>query len=73
MIINFYLKEDSDIDQDEISVTVIRKKAKRSQSVNAKKLDNLTAVEQQNIKNIISTLEKYAGISQGAKELTYGL
>ena len=73
MTITFYLKEESEIEEESVSITIVRKGKKRSQSVNAKKLDDLTAIEQQTMRSIVSIIEKYRGEDQGAKELTYGL
>lgn len=70
MTVTFYLKEDNEIEEDSVSITIVRKNKSRSQSVNAKKLDDLTTTEQQTIKSLISIIEKYRG---EGKELTYGL
>jgi hypothetical protein len=74
MTITFYLKEESEIEEESASITIVRKgkDKKRSQSINAKKLDDLTATEQQTMRSVFSIVEKYRG-DQGAKELTYGL
>jgi hypothetical protein len=74
MTITFYLKEESEIEEESASITIVRKgkDKKRSQSINAKKLDDLTATEQQTMRAVFSIIEKYRG-DQGAKELTYGL
>jgi hypothetical protein len=58
MTISFYVKEKNDIEEESMSIALVRKN-KNSQSVNVKKLDNLTAVEQQTIKSVISIMEKY--------------
>jgi hypothetical protein len=74
MKINFYLKEEDSLeDEDYVTITIVRKGKERHQSANAKKLDDLTAIEQQNIKLLIATIEKYSSGTEGAKELTYSL
>jgi hypothetical protein len=73
MIINFYLKEESSIKEDYVTISVVRKSEDRIQSTNAKGISDLTAIEQQNIKHIIATLEKYSSEDTGASQLTYGL
>jgi len=66
MKVSFYLKEVEDIPEDSITITIVRKNNK-SQSVNSKKLDDLTAVEQQTIKQIISVVEKYGNEESAIK------
>ena len=61
MTITFYLKEENEIEEESVSITIVRKGKKRSQSVNAKKLDDLTAIEQQTMRSIVSIIEKYRG------------
>ena len=62
------MKEDG-----EITISIIRKGGgERSQSVNAKKLDDLSATEQQTIKSLESIVDKYR-IETGSTELKYGL
>lgn len=73
MKINFYLKEEDSLDEDYVTITIVRKGKERHQSANAKKLDDLTAIEQQNVKLMIATIEKYSSEIEGATELTYGL
>lgn len=73
MITNFYLKEDDSIKEDYITISVVRKSDKRTQFTNAKDITDLTAIEQQNIKHIIATLEKYSSEEQGAAQLKYSL
>lgn len=73
MKINFYLKEEENLDEDYVTITIVRKGKERHQSANAKKLEDLTAIEQQNIKLTIATIEKYSSEIEGATELTYGL
>lgn len=74
MLVTLHLKEDIDIDEDSVTITVIKNsKNHRAQSVNVKKLDDLTAVEQQNIKMILATIEKYRTDESGAKDIRYSL
>lgn len=73
MIVNLYIKEDVDIEEESVAITIIRKSKDRAQSVNVKKLDDLTAIEQQTMRSLIAMMEKYRGEDQGAKELKYGL
>jgi hypothetical protein len=73
MIINFYLKEDNSIKEDYVTISVVRNGENRIQSTNAKDITDLTDIEQQNIKHLIATLEKYSIEEQGAVQLTYGL
>lgn len=73
MITNFYLKEDEAIKDDYITISVVRKSDKRSQSTNAKHITDLTEIEQKNIKDLIATLEKYVTPEQGATEIKYSL
>jgi hypothetical protein len=73
MIINFYLKEDNSIKEDYVTISVVRNGENRIQSTNAKDITDLTDIEQQNIKHLIATLEKYSIEGQGAIQLTYGL
>lgn len=78
MIINFFLKEvaeeNPDDRQDEITITLIKRGRKgRSQSVNTKHLDDLTAVEQQTIRAAMAIVEKYRAKSEGAEDMKYGL
>ena len=72
--INFHLKEDPDMKEDgEITISIIRKgSGERSQSVNAKKIDDLSATEQQTIKSLESIVDKYR-IETGSTELKYSL
>ena len=73
-IVNFYLKEIVDDEKsDEITITIIRKGKTRSQSVNSKKLDSLTATEQQTIKAAIAIVDKYRASNEGAQDMKYGL
>ena len=72
MTVTFYLKEREDIEES-VTITVIRKKKDRLQSVNVKKLDDLTAIEQQTMRAVVAIVEKYRGEDQGAKDLRYGL
>ena len=71
MTISFYVKEKNDIEEDSMSIALVRKN-KNSQSVNVKKLDNLTAVEQQRIKSVIAIMEKYRK-EDDSVDLKYGL
>lgn len=71
--VNFHLKEDVGIEEEEITISIISKSKERSQSVSAKRLDDLTAVEQQTIKSLKSIIEKYRGEPAGTIELKYGL
>jgi hypothetical protein len=73
MTVTFYLKEDSGIEDDSLTITIVRKNKKRSQSVNVKKLDGLTAVEQQTMRAIMAIAEKYRGEDQGSVDLKYSL
>lgn len=78
MIVNFYLKEvvsenDDSLGEDEIAITVIRKGKNRSQSVNTKRLSDLTAVEQQTIRAAMAIVEKYRAQNEGAQDMKYGL
>lgn len=73
MTINFYVKEVGEIEEESVTITVVRKNKKRAQSVNVKKLDDLTAIEQQTMRSVLAIIEKYRGEDQGAKELNYGL
>lgn len=73
MKINFYLKEEESLEEDYVTITIVRKGNERHQSANAKNLDDLTAIEQQNIKLTIATIEKYSSEIEGATELTYSL
>lgn len=73
--VNFHLKEDPDMKEDgEITISIIRKggSGERSQSVNAKRLDELSAIEQQTIKSLESIVDKYR-IETGSTELKYSL
>lgn len=70
MIINFYIKEDNNVGDDSMTITVIRnKKADRTQIINSKKLDDFTAIEQQNFRMVIATIEKYGTEDYGATEM----
>jgi hypothetical protein len=73
MTVTFYLKEREDIEEESVTITIIRKKKDRLQSVNVKRLDDLTAVEQQTMRSVVAIVEKYRGEDQGAKDLRYGL
>lgn len=73
MTVTFYLKEREDIEEESVTITIIRKKKGRLQSVNVKRLDDLTAVEQQTMRSVVAIVEKYRGEDQGAKDLRYGL
>jgi tRNA G18 (ribose-2'-O)-methylase SpoU len=73
MTVTFYLKEREDIAEESVTITIIRKKKDRLQSVNVKKLDDLTAIEQQTMRAVVAIVEKYRGEDQGAKDLRYGL
>lgn len=74
MLVTLHLKEDMNIEEDSITITVIKKsKDHRAQSVNAKKLDDLTAVEQQAMKALIATVEKYRTDESGATDIKYSL
>ena len=72
MIVNLYIKEDVDIDEESVAITIIRKSKYRAQSVNVKRLDDLTTVEQQTMRSVIAMMEKYRG-EQGSVNLKYGL
>ena len=73
MKISFYIKEEDNLEEDYIAISIVRKSTERHQATNIKKLDDLTAVEQQNIKNIIITAEKYNTESEGAIDIKYNL
>jgi len=73
MTVTFYLKEHGDIEDESVTITILRKKKNRTQSVNVKKLDDLTAVEQQTMRAVLAIVEKYRGEDQGAKDLKYSL
>ena len=77
--VNFYMKEvvvadDSEEQKDEITITVIKRGGNnRSQLVNSKMLDDLTATEQQTIKAAVAIVEKYRALSEGAQDMKYSL
>lgn len=74
MKVNFYLKENDDsIDEDYITISLVRNSKNRHQVTNAKLLKDLSAIEQQNIKNVISLIEKYSQDMEGAKDIVYNL
>ncbi len=73
MLINFYLKEDDSIKTDYVTISIVRKGKSRTQSTNAKDITDLTAIEQQQIRSLVATLEKYSSEDTGASQLTYGL
>jgi hypothetical protein len=73
MKISFYIKEEDNLEEDYLAISIVRKSKERHQSTNVKKLDDLTAVEQQMIKNIIITAEKYNTESEGAIDIKYNL
>jgi precorrin-3B methylase len=72
MTVTFYLKENTEIEES-LTVTIVRKNKSRSQSVNVKKLDDLTATEQQTMRALIAIVEKYRAPSEGAQDMKYGL
>ena len=71
--VNFHLKEDPDVEEEEITISIIKRSKDRSQSVNAKRLDDLSATEQQTIKSLESIIEKYRAETSGSIELKYSL
>jgi len=73
MIINFHLRECDDSQENEITITMVKKSGERHQVTNTKKLDDLTAIEQDAIKNVILALEKYSCEQEGGTDLVYSL
>lgn len=71
MIINFYVKEDNNVGDESMTITIIRSKKHqhRTQIVNSKKLDDFTAIEQQTIKMLMATIEKYSVQQEGATQM----
>lgn len=73
MIINFFLKEDTAIDES-VSITVMRmNKRGRNQVMNAIDLDKMPDADQKIIKSAIALLEKYSQEEKGAIQLRYNL
>jgi hypothetical protein len=74
MIINFLLKEAAGIEEESVTITFIKKNDKaRSQTINAKDLTDLTAIEQQTIRAVLAISEKYRAKESGSTEITYSL
>lgn len=71
MIINFYVKEEKDLGSESMTITLVRsqKQPGRTQIVNSKKLDDFTAIEQQTIKMMMATIEKYSSENEGATQM----
>ena len=76
--VNFYLKEvvvDEINSEQEITITLIKrvKESGKTQMLNTKRLDDLSAVEQQSIKGVVAILEKYLCENEGAIDMKYSL
>lgn len=78
--VNFYLKEvissddEENNSEEEITISVIKRvKSGKSQTLNTKMLDDLSAIEQQSIKGVVAILEKYLSENEGAKDMKYSL
>lgn len=71
MIVNFYIKEEKNLGDESMTITLVReqKKGGRSQIVNSKKLDDFTAIEQQTIRAMMATIEKYSSQTEGATQM----
>jgi hypothetical protein len=72
MIVNFYLKE-TDSNEDSITITLIKKKKVRSQSINSVDTNKMSKNDTQNIKKIIAMVEKYSQKLNGAIQIVYNL
>jgi hypothetical protein len=76
MTINFYIKEESNVGVESLTITIVKNSptsSSRSHISNSKRLDDFTAIEQQTIKELIKTIEKYSSEPEGAHDLTYNL
>lgn len=73
MKINFFVRESDDSEENEITITLVKQSKERHQVSNSKNLDDLTAIEQDAIKNVILALEKYSSKEEGGTDLVYGL
>lgn len=73
MKVNFYVRESDDSEENEITITLVKQSKERHQVSNTKKLDDLTAIEQDAIKNVILALEKYSSQEEGGADLVYSL
>lgn len=71
MIINFYIKEENNLGDESMTITLVReqKQGGRAQIVNSKKLDDFSAIEQQTIKAMMATIEKYSTETEGAVQM----
>jgi hypothetical protein len=72
MIVNFYLKE-TDSNEDSITITLIKKKKVRSQSINSVDTNKMSKNDTRNIKKIIEMVEKYSQKLNGAIQIVYNL
>lgn len=72
MIVNFYLKE-TDSNEDSITITLIKKKKIRSQSINSVDTNKMSKNDTRNIKKIIAMVEKYSQKLNGAIQIVYNL
>jgi predicted RNA-binding protein Jag len=73
MIVNFFLKEDTEIEQS-VSITVMRvNKRGRNQVMNAIDLDKMPDADRKIIHSAIALLEKYSQEEKGAVQIRYNL
>ena len=73
MTINFFLKEDTTI-QESVSITVMRSNEKgRNQIINTVPIDKMSKSDQKIIETAIGLLEKYSQEQQGAIQIKYNL
>lgn len=73
MKVSLLFKEDTGVEEDSVTISIIRNSKERSQAINAKDLTDLTAVEQEAIKKLIETVQKYSTPGSGATTVSYTL
>lgn len=73
MIVNFFLKEDTTIDES-VSITVSRKNGRgRNQVINTIPIDEMLESDRKIIQAAIGLLEKYSQEQQGGIQIRYNL
>lgn len=73
MIVNFFLKEDSTIDES-VSISVSRKNDRgRNQVINTIPVDEMSESDRKIIESAIGLLEKYSQEQQGGIQIRYNL
>ena len=74
MMVHFFMKEESSVQEDSITISVMRKRTdKRSQVMNAIPMEKMSHSDRQVINAALALLERYSNEQSGAIEVNYSL